>query len=135
MRSTANNLPNSIWRRTLFAMSFALTINIILYYGGQLFLPNGYLVLRGPGAPPEPLPFAAVVFTTAIVMFAGAVVYWLAETFVTQTPSTTFTIIAAVVLIFSLSFPIWMAVGFLTKILLSLMHIVTAASLVWFLTR
>lgn len=135
MRSSASNLPNSIWQRTLFAMSAALIINILLYYVGQLLAPNGLLVTRGPDTPLEPLPFAAVVFTTAIPMMIGGVVYWLLESFVSEVPNTTFAIVVVVVVLVSLAGPLFLASGIITQVVLALMHIAAAGSLVWFLTR
>lgn len=135
MNAPAPHLPNSIWRRTLVAMSLAMVINIVLYYLGQLIVPNGLQVMRGPDTPLEPLPFAAVVFTTAIMLMIGAVVYWLLETFVNEAPNTIFTVVAVVALIVSLAGPLFLASGVATQFILSLMHVVAAGSLIWVLTR
>jgi Family of unknown function (DUF6069) len=108
-------------------------INVIVYFITQAAGVVYEIPIGGPGAPLSPLPFPGVIIATLIpAIAAGALLA--ALTRFTKQPLRIFWIIATLFLIVSMIPSMTLPVPLATRLVLSAMHIVAAAAIIWGLT-
>jgi hypothetical protein len=124
----------AIWRKGVIAAIVGAVINALLYVIGAALggFPTSVLTPLG-----QPITLVTVIIMSVVTILAGALVYTVLSR-ITANPNRWFIIVTAIVFIVMIYSPITlMSVGapLLRIVLLELMHVVAAASAVYFLTR
>lgn len=124
----------NLWQKGLIAAVVATVVNLILFGIGALAGGLSALDMTNPGAY-APVPWFMVLIMTVVPIFLGVAVYWLLRRVWPSQATRVFVIGALALAVLSTLSPILGGETLLSKILLSLMHIVAGVSLVWFTTR
>ena len=112
----------------------AAVINTVIYFTAQ-GLNGGPLLVTPPGATaPQPLALPILLFASVMPGLAGGALYWLLGRFTAQ-PERWLLMISAVVLVGFAFTPISGASGAVAVWTLELLHLSTAAPILWLLLR
>lgn len=132
MQATA--ATGNLWQKGFIAAVVATVINLIIFVIGSL---AGGLAAQDMANPTvyTPVPWFMVIIMTIIPILLGTAVYWLLRRVLPNQATLIFIIGVLVLVLLSLFTPITGGETLLAKSLLSMMHIVAGASLVWFVTR
>lgn len=110
----------------------AAVINIVLYFVGGT-MGADYMVTAGPGTPLAELPFFMVAVMSIVPGLAAALLWFGLQRFGTN-GTRIFYAIAVIVFLFFLA-PFTGDFQTITKVFLFIMHVVVAASVIYFLNR
>ncbi|MFN8497887.1 MAG: DUF6069 family protein [Anaerolineae bacterium] len=129
--STQRRPLSRIWFNTLIAYVVALAINAILYFVGSALgmMPRSIITPAG-----VPLGLTEIFVVTTTTMLLAGIVFSILN-FLVRRSDLWFVAIAVVVLVISFASPLMLPgapIGMI--LLLEIMHIVTAASAIYFLT-
>jgi hypothetical protein len=124
----------TIWRNGVIATVVAAVINAVLYFIGSALggFPTSVITPMG-----LPITVAPVITMSVATILIGTLVYTVLSR-ITANPNRWFTIVTAIVFLVMIYSPIpLLSVGapMLMIVLLEVMHVVAAASAVYFLTR
>jgi len=132
--SQSENATPNIWLSGLIGGALAFVSVLILFAVARLL---GVTLLVG--APPDqtalvPLTAIQLMLFTFIPAVIATVLYAVLRLILKQNATRIFQVIAVIILLLSLGGPLSMSVSVANKIILVLMHIMTALSIVWALT-
>jgi hypothetical protein len=124
----------NIWLSGLLGGALAFVGVLILFIIARLFG-----VSLQVGAPPDwtslvSLPATQLFFATIIPAVVATLLYAVLRLIFKQSAARVFQVIALILLLLSLGGPLSLAVNPVNKIILALMHVVTALSIIWALT-
>lgn len=143
--STLTNIPassgqvatNKLWQAGGIAAVFAVVSNLIFWFITARLLQMELIVFaQGPGSPLMPVSPMMIILTSAVPAVAATILLAILGKAVAR-PFRVFQIIAGVFLLLSLGGPLSLPaeVPMSAKVVLSLMHIVAGAAIVWALGK
>jgi Family of unknown function (DUF6069) len=112
----------------------AAIINLVLYFLGNA-INGGPMLVKPPGVTTiQGVPWFMVIVMSVLPGVIAGALYGLLARF-TARPSTIFLVIAAIIFILFFINPLVAAQNVTTIIVLEIMHLVVAASVIWFIFR
>lgn len=121
-----------LWRSGALAALLASVVNLIIYFAVPAIF-NFTLAIPLTSAQPEQLPIVVVIVITVLAsLVATGLMALLVRT--TKRPVTVFRVVAAILLLVSLGGPFSLPVALGIQLTLSVMHILTAAIIIYLIT-
>jgi hypothetical protein len=131
----ADRSGSNLWISGLVGAALALTGSLALYGIARLAGIPLLISIGPPGQNPAmPLLIAPVFVTVAITSLGATAVYALLRQFFGERARRIFQVIALFVLLLSFGAPLSQDVSLANQVILALMHLASAAAIVWALT-
>lgn len=121
-----------LWWAGALAALLASVVNLVIYFAFPAIF-NFTLAIPLSSSQPEQLPFIVVIVVTVLASLVATGLMALLK-LTTNRPVTIFRVVAAVILLASLGGPFSLPVALSIQLTLSVMHILTAAIIIYFLT-
>jgi hypothetical protein len=126
--------PNP-WVSGLIGGALAFVGSLVLYGIARLLGIPLQVGMGPPGQnPPVPLGVGQILIVVLVATLAATLIYVLLRRFFMQRADRIFQYLSLVVLLLSLGGPLTLPVSVANKVILALMHLVSAAAIVWGLT-
>jgi hypothetical protein len=125
---------NRLVTRGIAVAALALAGNLLVYFlAPALFNINLEIPVRGPGSPIGPLPVFMVVVATIVPTILATILMAVLNRFA-ERPLSIFRITAVILLLLSFAGPFSLPVSLSVQVTLVLMHIITAAAVIFMLS-